>query len=468
VYSTYSEPLSVGYNLHALPASQTNFRKENPLVGHVEAAVGHRNSHLLFGYQTHKKNNSLDLYAKHHAYWGKDALSQSMAGVQFTHHFRGADFYVGAEGINEAYLYPSFFDWRNLCTGNANIGIRSTNKKNLQYHIQTGYTAFVTETTIEHHAKSHLNLAWNHKHHGVGLASYVQNTFYSILDTTLNAPSAHHNIRIEPFYTYTHNNIRLHVGVNLNMNIGTGNLLSTIENLSFAPSPNVEFEWNTFKNKLNIYATAKGYYGLGSLEESLAYNRLFSHNYITPTPRAYTPIDAQLGFKLRPIKTLLIDLYGGYIWTKNAYNTSVIILGDNSREYHLWLSDQQYGKVGAKVHYHYRDIIELNASGNYYIWSQTHYDTPDWDIHARLDVHFTSQWSIYSDNHFAGSRVAKTSLGDQTIKPTIALNLGAQYKVNRWLSAYIQLNDYINRKDEIFYGYHSQGIHFLLGITYKF
>ena len=65
VYSTYSEPLSVGYNLHALPASQTNFRKETPLAGHVEAAVGHRNSHLLFGYQTHKKNNRKNQNRQH-------------------------------------------------------------------------------------------------------------------------------------------------------------------------------------------------------------------------------------------------------------------------------------------------------------------------------------------------------------------------------------------------------------------
>ena len=50
----------------------------------------------------------------------------------------------------------------------------------------------------------------------------------------------------------------------------------------------------------------------------------------------------------------------------------------------------------------------------------------------------------------------------------ISLNLGGQYIINRWLSVYLQLNDYLNRRDEIFYGYHSQGIHFLLGVKYKF
>ena len=66
VYSTYSEPLSIGYNLHALPASKTHFRPNgpDPLNGVLDGAVGHRNSHFLFGYRILPKNKtSLDLYA---------------------------------------------------------------------------------------------------------------------------------------------------------------------------------------------------------------------------------------------------------------------------------------------------------------------------------------------------------------------------------------------------------------------
>ena len=54
------------------------------------------------------------------------------------------------------------------------------------------------------------------------------------------------------------------------------------------------------------------------------------------------------------------------------------------------------------------------------------------------------------------------------LKPIISLNFGAQYAINRWLIVYAQLNDYLNRKSDIFYGYQSQGIHFLLGVRWKF
>ena len=128
--------------------------------------------------------------------------------------------------------------------------------------------------------------------------------------------------------------------------------------------------------------------------------------------------------------------------------------------------------------------MELNVNGNYYLFNRTEplqpgiieptdpqqiaYDRPNWDLKARVDVHIDSKWSIYSDNYFAGSRWAYTSEGDKQIKPIISLNIGGQYAINRWLLVYLQLNDYLNRKDEIFYGFQSQGIHFLAGIRWQF
>ena len=134
--------------------------------------------------------------------------------------------------------------------------------------------------------------------------------------------------------------------------------------------------------------------------------------------------------------------------------------------------DYQRWKLGTSLHYHYRDIIEVNATGNYYFWNVKKglpvYDRPDWDIYARIDANINSKWSIYSENYFAGAALANTSNGDKNLKSTISLNIGGQYTVNRWLVAYLQINDYINRKNDIFYGYKTQGIHFLLGVKYKF
>ena len=49
VYSTYSAPLAVGHNIYPLQVAETKFTPQTPLNGILEGAVGHRNTHLLFG-----------------------------------------------------------------------------------------------------------------------------------------------------------------------------------------------------------------------------------------------------------------------------------------------------------------------------------------------------------------------------------------------------------------------------------
>lgn len=496
IYSTYSTPLTIGNNVSLLPASETQFLPQAPLQGQIEAAGGYRNTHFLFGYQIHhKKKMSLDLYANHDAYWGEDALSQSKLGMVVTRHFSGADLYFGVQGNNDYSTYPSLGSL-TFWNANAKIGVRSTGKSAVQYVVQTGYNAFAERETFEHSVQSQVNVWWTNTQHSAGLNAYVQNNFYTTSLDGLKLPTPRHNIRIEPFYEYKSQHIRLHAGVNIDMNIGTGKLLSNIENLSFAPSPNVQFEWNMMDNIFHVYANATGHYGLGTWQEYMGYNRYLKTRagLLWDTPRAYTPVDAQVGFKIRPTKTLLIDLYGGYAYMHSACNMQAEEHYDNQGYYSLWQSQFQRWKVGANLHYHYRDIVELNMGGNYYFYQQDPipsmgstepyfqenrvkgtnvFDRPNWDAYARLDIHIDAKWSVYSENYFAGSRMAFVQKYPDgataiTLAPIISLNIGGQYAINRWLSVYAEVNDYLNRKHDIFYGYKSQGIHFLVGVNWKF
>lgn len=481
VYSTYTAPLSIGYNLHALPMNETKFRAANILNGVLDGAGGYRNSHFMFGYQLQqKKNTSFGLYANHDAYWGKDAMSQSRVGMQLRYHFRHADLYFDMEGKHDYWQYNQA---SNMIWGaKANIGIESTGHSHVEYRIQTGYEFFYpTIWQMEHQVRSIVNFAWTNGTHKAGVNAQVQNFFY-LSDSMAYAPL--HAIRVEPYYEYNRKNVHIHAGVNLDMNLDkninhmSGPIhpkFSNIDGLGFMPSPNVHFDWHTNNNVFHIYADVLGYYGTSTMNEQLAYNPFLSlteQSTVKFTPST-SLMDVNLGFKLRPIKTLLLDIYGGYAMYSGSYYTHATIHTDGkSIDYALsQIPNYQQAKVGAKLHYHYRDIIELNASGNYYFYlasAGTIYDRPDWDAQARLDIHFTPKWSMYSENYFAGSRIAATSQGDKQIKPMISLNLGGQYIINRWLSVYLQVNDYLNRKDELFYGYHSQGIHFLVGVKYKF
>ena len=471
VYSTYSNPLSIGFNLHPLKAAETRFTPPTQLGGIIDGAAGYRNTHLNFAYRLREKKNwSVDVFAKHDAYWGKDALSVSGLGTTATRHFKGLDLYVGVDGKNEAYAYQPVFGWQTLWNANTKIGIRSTRDAAIQYRVQTGYEAFVaTNYAVEHQVCSYLDFAWKGDKHQAGLHAYVQNSLYSVADT---AVAPRHAIRMEPFYEFETDYLRVHAGVHIDMNIGNGTYLSSTPNLAFAPSPHIEVEGHVLNNLLHPYLHAQGGVDMGTMEEYMGYNRFLSiPGGLQRELRNYTPADVQLGIKIRPLNTMLLDIYGGYAYMIGAVHSYATLNGENQLAdyYSLLQANYQRWKVGASLHYHYRDIVELNASGNYYFWQADKvYDRPNWEVKARVDVHINSKWSIYSDNYFAGRRIAATSQGDMTLRPTISLHIGGQYAINRWLVVYAQLNDYLNRKDSFFYGYESQGIHFLVGVKYKF
>ena len=520
VYSTYSEPLSIGFNVHTLQAAETNFSAQSPLQGFVDGAIGHRNTHFGFGYRiAEKKKMSLDLFANHDAMWGRQTLSDSRLGMAVTRHFSAADLYFGVDGNNEYYsLYGRYYngntrgsydknnnltaskiadlrpeDWQNTWLVNTRIGIRSRGNVPVRYDLNAGYSAYILpNAATEHQIRTRLDAVWAiNDEHSAGLDFYAQDNLYSVSDSLHLTPAdsrARHAFRIEPFYAYTGSKFRIHAGVNFDFNLGTNHLWSARQDISFAPSPNVSLEWLIMKDILNLYATAQGTYGTGTLMEYMLTNRYMNaaEGIATNHVPAYTPVDAQLGFKIRPLPTLLLDIYTGYAYQLNQQ----LLLAptpefyEHNRQAYLsfYYSDWQCWKVGAKIHYHYRDIIDIHLSGNYYHWICQNiegadkmpkgvYDRPSWDAHLRIDAHIDQKWSIYSDNSFVGARTALTLQQDgttATLKPIISLNIGAAYAVNRWLTTYIQLNNYLNRANDIYYGYQSEGCHFLLGAKYQF
>ena len=234
VYSTYSTPLSIDYNINQLPAAETNFIPQAPLNGILEGAAGHRNTHFLFGYQIQpKKKISLNLFANHDAYWGEDAQSKSAIGVDFAYHFSKIDLYANASGKvmhwdYYKYIMDETFGLVNidLCNSilwdaNANVGIKSTTNNAFQYRIQTGYSAVGQMWQAENMVNTHIDAAWTNKTHTAGVKAYVKNNFYKVSQADLTGeyhPSythSRHAIRVEPFYAYSYKNLHLHAGVKI-------------------------------------------------------------------------------------------------------------------------------------------------------------------------------------------------------------------------------------------------------------
>lgn len=537
-YSDFTAEVTPQATFNPLLSQPTRFEPGRKYNGYIRGALGHPNTLLDFGYHLDDtKNSILDVYAHHRAEWGLAALSKTNVGLNFTHTYSTCDLYFGLSGGNifyhkyghfynysqtfgmwakndEAYPKPYTIgdkDKTSLWTAEVYLGVKANAKQDVQYQVQTGYMLFAKAGAVsEHQLRTKGSFDWHSAEHHVGAQLYVQNNFLQLNDA-LGIPNSlyqksRHNFRIEPYYAYEGTRLRVHVGVNFDLNIGKGHqILSKTENVSFAPSPHINLEAQIAKQWLTIYADIEGSLGFGSLQSYMEENRYsMIHAGIIRPCAPYTPVDAELGFHIRPHRDVLIEIHGGYaymmyedFWIATANSTTVfeplnkpLMAGDFIHDH---ADNYQRGKIGGQLNYHYQDLVRVNLHGDYYIWKgdTTVYDRPNWELGLRIDGRINKNWSLYSDNHFAGKRLALATDGEHWLAPTIDLNLGLQYdmwvgkvknestkgKTNNNalrpepqpnLTLFFQLNNWLHRKNEIYYGYRSQGINFLLGATYRF
>ena len=537
-YSDFTAEVTPQATFNPLLSQPTRFEPGRKYNGYIRGALGHPNTLLDFGYHLDDtKNSILDVYAHHRAEWGLAALSKTKVGLNFTHTYSKCDLYFGLSGGNIFYhKYGHFYDYSqtfgmwakndeaypkpytigdedktSLWTAEVYLGVKANAKQDVQYQVQTGYMLFAKAGAVsEHQLRTKGSFDWHSAEHHVGAQLYVQNNFLQLNDA-LGIPNSlyqksRHNFRIEPYYAYEGTRLRVHVGVNFDLNIGKGHqILSKTENVSFAPSPHINLEAQIAKQWLTIYADIEGSLGFGSLQSYMEENRYsMIHAGIIRPCAPYTPVDAELGFHIRPHRDVLIEIHGGYaymmyedFWIATANSTTVfeplnkpLMAGDFIHDH---ADNYQRGKIGGQLNYHYQDLVRVNLHGDYYIWKgdTTVYDRPNWELGLRIDGRINKNWSLYSDNQFAGKRLALATDGEHWLAPTIDLNLGLQYdmwvgkvknestkgKTNNNalrpepqpnLTLFFQLNNWLHRKNEIYYGYRSQGINFLLGATYRF
>lgn len=537
-YSDFTAEVTPQATFNPLLSQPTRFEPGRKYNGYIRGALGHPNTLLDFGYHLDDtKNSILDVYAHHRAEWGLAALSKTNVGLNFTHTYSTCDLYFGLSGGNIFYhKYGHFYDYSqtfgmwakndeaypkpytigdkdktSLWTAEVYLGVKANAKQDVQYQVQTGYMLFAKAGAVsEHQLRTKGSFDWHSAEHHVGAQLYVQNNFLQLNDA-LGIPNSlyqksRHNFRIEPYYAYEGTRLRVHVGVNFDLNIGKGHqILSKTENVSFAPSPHINLEAQIAKQWLTIYADIEGSLGFGSLQSYMEENRYsMIHAGIIRPCAPYTPVDAELGFHIRPHRDVLIEIHGGYaymmyedFWIATVNDTTVfeplnkpLMAGDFIHDH---ADNYQRGKIGGQLNYHYQDLVRVNLHGDYYIWKgdTTVYDRPNWELGLRIDGRINKNWSLYSDNQFAGKRLALATDGEHWLAPTIDLNLGLQYdmwvgkvknestkgKTNNNalrpepqpnLTLFFQLNNWLHRKNEIYYGYRSQGINFLLGATYRF
>lgn len=506
---------------------------------HISMGVGHQNSLFDFQY-SFRADSATQLSANvlHNGQWGISTWSDTRALVGINHCYLPQHvFYATAEAHHQYYTrYGCYFDeatesytvhsikemthWddtQHQWEAEAHMGFRSAERtqnatdQHVTYMAELDYYALhLPEVVTEHQTRAHgrVHYDWAQRH-AVGVNITWQSDFYVFEREYLPRDmwNYRHNFRSEPYYEFRGDRVQLHAGVHLDANFGRNNspTLHTSQQTDkgvFCPSPNITLCAQLVPQLLDLHAEVTGRAGWGSLQNYMRGNRYYEivpgvKSHHVPT---YVPVNASLGFTIKPVQDLKIDVTGGYQY----------IIGDGIFEGYSYAHD--YGsvypwlvrpgyfnnycididqwRIQAEVEYKYRDKLELRAKGSYYFWHQytfedadphdnvsgafssTYtpgmiYDRPSWEASFSLRWNVLPRWTLYTNNVFRGKWTAWIQSVDKTIRATVDLNVGTEVRAADRVVVFAELRNLLNRKHYIFYGYQSQQLNCLAGVRVK-
>ena len=170
-------------------------------------------------------------------------------------------------------------------------------------------------------------------------------------------------------------------------------------------------------------------------------------------------------------------------------------VGDYNLNYNRFKVDYQNVKqlhVNANYNREINELISLSINANYFNWDKEVYHKPNFTCAISAPVNLRDKIKVIPSVNYMGERGGRQeysglSFGDP-IDPdrgfvypdsgaphTIAelpaqfhMNLGVYYNYTKNISAYLQLNNLTNSKQDVWIGYREVGFNGLLGLNYSF
>jgi len=468
--------------------------------------------------------NRLDLILKHIGTFGKKQHAFSRANLGYNHYFNSYDLYAGLGFSHQYFNYyghdfngtegktidlkefssllsapqpdyleqnfesitrsaqtvsldelanSPFFDmlWRY----NAHVGVRSLpNAAGKKYHAELAYDVFKSDNGLQENIlKVQYGFSKPVGENRFGMDFELSNLFYQEADTAnINFWDYYAVFAVNPYFLMERDHWFLRAGVKTSF--------SFIHGRPFNPMPDISGEWRVFPKVLSVYGGVTGGFNLSTLSDIYAENPyVFSDLRVKDT---YTPVNAYVGFKLKPFHSLLLDAFIDYRYIVDQYffenkaYFSVDIPGERANlftnRFNAVYSDASLSRIGVRANYNYKSTVNIQLKGVYNTWdvkTELHaWMKPAIEMDLSADVKINSKLTATAIVFYEGERYAKLGNNPFKMDPKVDVNLGATYTFNRIFSAFAKLNNLLNSKYQQFYGYEVQGINFMLGGAVSF
>jgi hypothetical protein len=123
------------------------------------------------------------------------------------------------------------------------------------------------------------------------------------------------------------------------------------------------------------------------------------------------------------------------------------------------------------------NIISVKANANYYNWDKEVYHKPSFKASLSAPVNLRDKIKVAPSLSYIGKRKTNSSFDSEPVfLPVIVeelpaqfhMNLGLYYNYTKNISAYLQLNNLTNSKQDMWIGYREVGFNGLFGLNYSF
>lgn len=378
------------------------------------------------------------------------------AGMDYVHSFKKVDMNVAGnfDLSNFNFLPGSINSKQKFTAGDVHFGVKSTSADlPLQFRAETNLLLYERQhevgfsDTQEGLVRTKADVTGSiSDEQFIGLALGMDNVFYKN-----NQFEDYTSVNLNPYYLYETDDWKIRLGAQVDLAFGFG------KQFRFAPDVMAQY---TFSDSYILYAQAKG----GKLQNDFRRMEMTSPYSQTDgqLDATYEQLNAALGFKTSPATGLWFNIYGGYQDLKN----------DLLQYFQRFAIENTHNiYAGAEVSYSYKDIISFTASGVYRDWKISNGDAdwlllykPAFEANFRIDLRPIPSVLI----NLGYQNISRTKVEGEKADPVSNLYLGGSYEIFKGISVYARANNLLNKNYQYYWGYPTEGINFLGGVSFLF
>lgn len=269
-------------------------------------------------------------------------------------------------------------------------------------------------------------------------------------------------IDIKPHYQFTYKKYTFDLGANFNYMAEIDSAINKIY-----PAPVVKVETYLVPDKLRAYASISGVLQKNTLR-SISYENLFlGNNFGLSNPYVWNFHIGMNGNFKRFVE------YGVKIQQEIVRDQYLFINDTNElRNFTTVVDDISRFTLSGELKFDINQNLDIGFRGNVYAYNtdseQEAWHLPTYDVAVFSTIRMADKIYLTAGYYGTSSRPARNLKGETTTLGAIHdINLGAEYRYKKNISGFVNVNNVLNQRYEIWNNYRGQGLNILAGVTFS-